>query len=135
MLAISKAWIAIGHTTINTIRWIFNWCNNIVASETFARFIHFILLHHTLTLLLMCWYFESLKAFSFYADTKSFFSSSEHHEVFGDVIHHIKFFLIHFLYKHVFKALVMSKVRSIEIFITNLALNHNLWTITLDVLE
>ena len=78
---------------------------------------------------------ESINALLVLTQTETLFGSAESHEVFSDVIHHVKMMSLQFLEEIVFHALVSCKLTSVKVFTADLTLDHNFRAVSLNMHE
>ena len=135
-LGVAETRWAVGFITVHAGVTILISRNYGLASYTFATIlVVFVWRNHPLSSLVLGAISESFNALLVHTQTETLFRSAESHEIFSDVIHYVEMMSIQFLYVKVLQANVICKLASVEFFIANLTLNHNFWTVSLNVHE
>lgn len=106
-----------------------------LAAEALGRLVGLVRLDHAVALSVQVTVFELHYALVLHAEAESLLASAQHHQVFGQVVHDIELVGLEARNKHVFEALVVVEFCSVEVFVTDLALDHDLRTLSFDVLE
>ena len=133
--SITKAKWTITLLTIYAKETVFVASNYSFTSRAFSRLVGRIWCDHTLTIFHLLASSKLIYTFSVHAKAKSFFWSSEHHQILSQHLHYFLGTVSDFTGIEVFEAFVLSEIFSHEIFVAYLALNHYIWALSLDMLE
>lgn len=135
-LGIAEAWWAVGFITVQASEAILVSSNNGLASQAFATCLVVLVWgNHPLSSLILRAASESINALLVLTQTETLFGSAKSHEIFSDVIHHVKMMHLQFLEEIVFHALVTCKLASVEVLAADLTLDHNFRAVSLNMQE
>ena len=135
-LGIAETWWAVGFVTIHAAEAILISRNHGLASRAFDTILVVLVWrNHSLSSLILRAASESINALLVLTQTETLFGSAESHEVFSDVIHHVKMMSLQFFNVIVFHALVSCKLTSAELFTAYLTLDHNFRAVSLNMHE
>ena len=79
--------------------------------------------------------FELHYALVLHAKAEALLASAEHHQVLSKVVHYIELVGLEASNKHIFETLVVVEFCSVKVLVADLALDHDLRTLSFDVLE
>ena len=90
---------------------------------------------HAISRLILSARLKFIDTLLLHAKTQRRFVSPKHHQILSQVVKHIKLHFLKLLNIHILQTLVVREVPPIEVLVTNLALDHHLWALALDMLE
>ena len=109
--------------------------NHCFAPETLRRLVRLVWFNHAVALPVEVTVFELHHALVLHAEAQALLAPAQHHQVFGQVVHYIELMGLETRNKHIFEAFVVIEFCSVEVLVTDLALDHDLRTLSFDVLE